>query len=90
MNKSELIAAIAEEAGISKSDAGSALDAFVNTVTNGLANGDRISLVGFGTWSVDERAARTGRNPRTGESIEIAARNVVKFKVGATLNKAVN
>ena len=90
MNKSELIAAIAEEAGISKSDAGSALDAFVNTVTNGLAKGDRISLVGFGTWSVDERAARTGRNPRTGESIEIAARNVVKFKVGATLNKAVN
>ena len=89
MNKAEIVASIADKSGISKADAASALDAFVDTVTEGLSNGDRVSLVGFGSWSVDNRGARMGRNPRTGESIEIAARNVVKFKVGATLNNAV-
>lgn len=90
MNKAEMIASIADKSGISKNDAAKALDAFVETVTEGLANGDRISLVGFGSWSVNEREARMGRNPRTGDSIEIAARKVVKFKVGATLNNRVN
>ena len=67
-----------------------ALDAFVSSVTDALAGGDRISLVGFGSWSVDERSARTGRNPRTGEEIQIAAKKVVKFKAGAGLSDAVN
>ena len=90
MNKAEIIASIADRSGLSKADAAKALDAFVGTVTDGLKAGDRISLVGFGSWSVDERGARMGRNPRTGESIQIAAKNVVKFKVGATLNNDVN
>ncbi len=90
MNKAELIASIADRSGLSKADAGKALEAFVSTVTDGLAAGERVSLVGFGTWSVDERAARMGRNPRTGEEIAIAAKKVVKFKVGATLANSVN
>lgn len=90
MNKAELIGSIADKSGLSKADAGSALDAFVSSVTDALAGGDRISLVGFGSWSVDERSARTGRNPRTGEEIQIAAKNVVKFKPGAGLSDAVN
>ena len=90
MNKAELIASIADRSGLSKADAGSALDAFVESVKGGLADGDRISLVGFGSWSVEQREARMGRNPRTGESIQIAAKKVVKFKVGADLAKSVN
>ena len=90
MNKAELVGSIAERSGLSKADAGAALEAFVGTVSDGLASGDRISLVGFGTWSVNERPARMGRNPRTGDSIEIAAKKVVKFKPGATLAKTVN
>ena len=90
MNKAELVGSIAERSGLSKADAGAALEAFVDTVSDGLASGDRISLVGFGTWSVNERPARMGRNPRTGDSIEIAAKKVVKFKPGATLAKDVN
>ena len=66
MNKAQLIDSIADKSGLSKADAGKALDAFVDTVTEGLSNGDRIALVGFGSWSVDHRDARTGRNPQTG------------------------
>ena len=90
MNKTELIASIADKSGLSNADARKALDALVDSVTDGLANGDRISLVGFGTWSVDERSARTGRNPQTGKTIQIAAKKVVKFKAGAGLASAVN
>lgn len=90
MNKAQLIDSIADKSGLSKADAGKALDAFVDSVTEGLSNGDRIALVGFGSWSVDHRDARTGRNPQTGAAIQIAAKKVVKFKVGAGLAKAVN
>lgn len=90
MNKAELIGSIADKSGLSKTDAGNALDAFVSSVSDALANGDRISLVGFGSFSVDRRDARMGRNPRTGEEIQIAAKNVVKFKPGAGLSDAVN
>ena len=90
MNKAELIGSIAETSGLSKADASKAVDAFVSSVTGALSSGDRISLVGFGSWSVDQRGARTGRNPRTGEEIQIAAKNVVKFKPGAGLSDAVN
>ena len=90
MNKAELIGSIADKSGLSKADAGKALDAFVSSVTDALVSGERISLVGFGSWSVDNRNARMGRNPRTGEEIQIAAKKVVKFKPGAGLSDAVN
>jgi DNA-binding protein HU-beta len=90
MNKAELVDAIASEAGLSKADAKKALDAFVNTTTGALKKGDRISLIGFGSFSVSKRSARTGRNPQTGKEIQIAAKNVVKFKAGADLSKSVN
>lgn len=90
MNKAELSSSIAEKSGLSQADAKAALDALIESVTEGLADGDRISLVGFGSWSVEQRDARTGRNPRTGEAIQIAAKKVVKFKAGAALNSAVN
>ena len=90
MNKAELIGSIADKSGLSKAEAGKALDAFVSSVSDALQGGDRISLVGFGSFSVDRRDARTGRNPRTGEEIQIAAKNVVKFKPGAGLSDAVN
>lgn len=90
MNKAELIDAMAESAGLSKADAKRALDAFVESTTNALKGGDRISLVGFGSFSVSERAARTGRNPQTGKEIQIAAKNVVRFKAGSELSEKVN
>lgn len=90
MNKAELIGSIADKSGLSKADASKALDAFVDSVTEGLSNGDRIALVGFGSWSVEQRDARTGRNPRTGDTIQIAAKKVIKFKAGAGLANAVN
>lgn len=90
MTKSELIANMAEEAGISKAAAGKALDAFTNSIVNTVANGDKVTLVGFGTFSASDRAARTGRNPQTGEEIQIAASRVPKFKAGATFKNAVN
>ncbi len=90
MNKAEIIGSISEKSGLSKAEAGRALDAFVETVTEELANGERIALVGFGSWTAEQRDARTGRNPRTGESIQIAAKRVVKFKAGASLSQAVN
>lgn len=89
MNKTELVNAIAEKAEISKADAKKALDAFVSTVTDALKEGDKIALVGFGTFSVSQKAARTGINPATGATIEIAAKNVAKFKPGAELAEAV-
>ncbi len=90
MNKAELIDAMAAEAGISKADAKKALDGFVNATSTALKKGDRISLVGFGSFSVSKRAARTGRNPQTGKEIKIAAKNVVRFKPGAELSGKVN
>lgn len=90
MNKSELIDLIAESADISKAKAGAALDAMVGGVTDALKAGDSVSLVGFGTFSVKARAARTGRNPQTGATIQIKASNVPGFKAGKALKDAVN
>lgn len=85
MNKGELIAKIAEETGFSKADSEKALNAFIKTVKETVKGGDKIALVGFGTWSVTERSARTGRNPQTGKEIKIPAKKVVKFKPGSEL-----
>ena len=90
MNKTELIDAIAAEAGLSKVDAKKALEAFLANVEKTLKEGGKVSLVGFGSWSVSEKAAREGRNPQTGKTIQIAAKKVVKFKAGAELSNAVN
>ena len=90
MNKAELIDAMASNAGLSKADAKRALDGFVDATTSALKKGDRISLVGFGSFSVSNRAARTGRNPQTGKEIKIAAKNVVKFKAGSNLDTPVD
>ncbi|EKF74891.1 DNA-binding protein HU [Alcanivorax hongdengensis A-11-3] len=90
MNKSELIDAIAAAADISKADAGRALDATLEAVTGALKKGDSVSLVGFGTFAVKERAAREGRNPQTGQTIQIAAAKVPGFKAGKALKDAVN
>lgn len=85
MNKAELIDAIASEANLTKADAKKALDAFIGATTNTLKKGERVALVGFGSFSVSERKARTGRNPRSGKEITIPAKKVVKFKAGAEL-----
>ena len=90
MNKAELIEAIASGAKLTKADAGRALDAFLEATTKTLKKGDKLTLVGFGTWSVTKRPARTGRNPKTGKAIKIAAKKVAKFKAGAALAKVVN
>ena len=90
MNKSELIDAIASGADISKASAGRALDAMVDTVTESLRKGDPVALVGFGTFSVKDRAARQGRNPQTGATIQIPAARVPGFKAGKGLKDAVN
>ena len=90
MNKSELITAIAEHANLSKADAGRGLDALIKTIETTLKTGDSISLVGFGTFTVKERAERTGRNPQTGQEITIAAAKVPSFKPGKGLKDAVN
>ncbi|SDJ81597.1 HU family DNA-binding protein [Billgrantia gudaonensis] len=90
MNKSELIEAIAASADIPKAAATRALDAMVDTVTESLKSGDTVSLVGFGTFSVKERAARTGRNPQTGAPIQISAAKVPTFKAGKALKDSVN
>ncbi len=90
MNKSELIEAMAAEAGISKAAAGKALSGMMDAVKSTLKKGGKVSLVGFGSWDVSKRAARNGRNPQTGETIKIAAKNVVKFKAGSELKNAVN
>jgi len=90
MNKAELIDAVASRAGLTKTDAGEAVDATFEAITNALAQRDTVSLIGFGTFSTSDRAARTGRNPRTGETINIAATCVPKFKAGKGLRDAVN
>ena len=90
MNKSDLIEAMAANAGISKAAAGNALDAMMKSITGELMTGGRVSLVGFGSFSVSGRAAREGRNPQTGATIKIPARKVVKFKAGSELKEAVN
>ena len=90
MNKSELIEAISAEADLSKAGAGRALDAVISAVTGALKDGESVSLVGFGTFSVKARAARTGRNPQTGAAIQIAAANIPSFKAGKALKDAVN
>ncbi len=90
MNKSELIDAIAKSAGISKASAGDALDATLTAIRVTLKKGKSVTLVGFGTFKVGKRAARTGRNPRTGEAIKIRAAKVPKFSAGKALKDAVN
>lgn len=90
MNKSELIDIVAEQADISKSAAGSALDAVLGGITDALKAGDSVTFVGFGTFSVSARAARDGRNPRTGETIKIKASKLAKFKAGKALKDALN
>ncbi|MDX1571463.1 MAG: HU family DNA-binding protein [Xanthomonadales bacterium] len=90
MNKSELVNAVAENSGLSKSDAGKAVEAILDSITGALKDGDSVSLVGFGTFSVKRREARTGRNPRTGKTIQIKASNVPSFKAGKGLKDAVN
>lgn len=89
MNKTELINAIAEKANLSKAQAKAALDATVSTISEQLSKGDKIALIGFGTFAVAEKTARKGINPRTKEVIDIPARKSVKFKAGAELNEAV-
>ena len=89
MNKSELIDAIAEKGGLSKTDAGKALDATIASITEALKAGDTVTLVGFGTFNVKERAARTGRNPQTGETIKIKAKKVARFKPGKGLSEKI-
>lgn len=90
MNKSELIDAIAAQADLSKADAGRALDATIQAITGALQEGDSVALVGFGTFSVKQRAEREGRNPKTGEAITIPAATVPGFKAGKALRDAVN
>jgi DNA-binding protein HU-beta len=90
MNKSELIDAMAESADISKAAAGRALDGFVDAITDAMKKGDTVSLIGFGSFTVRERAARTGRNPQTGATINIKASKTPSFKAGKALKDAVN
>jgi DNA-binding protein HU-beta len=90
MNKAELIDAMAAAAGLSKADAKKALDGFVGATTDALKKGERISLVGFGSFDISKRNARNGRNPKTGAVIQIAAKNTVRFKAGSELSTTVN
>jgi DNA-binding protein HU-beta len=90
MNKGELVSKIAEDADITKASAGRALDSLISSITEELANGGDVAIVGFGTYKVNDRAARTGRNPQTGAEIQIAAAKVPAFKAGKALKDAVN
>ena len=90
MNKTELIAAIADKAGLTKKDAEEVVNAFTDTVTKALKKGDKVQLVGFGTFEVTKRGARTGRNPQTGETMKIAAAKAPKFKPGKAFKDALN
>jgi DNA-binding protein HU-beta len=90
MNKAELIDAVAAESGLSKAEAKRALDSTIDVMSKSLKKGDRVALVGFGSFSISKRAARKGRNPQTGKEIKIAAKKVVKFKAGAELAEKVN
>ena len=90
MSKTELVAAIAEKTGLTKKDSEAAVNAFIGTVTEQLKKGEKVQLIGFGTFEVSERAARTGRNPQTGAEMTIAASKVPKFKVGKALKELLN
>ncbi len=90
MNKAQLIDAIAGDSGLTKADAKKALDAFIKVTGGVLKGGDRVALVGFGSFGVSERSARTGRNPQTGAEIQIPAKKVVKFKAGSELTDSIN
>lgn len=90
MNKSQLVDAMAQDAGISKAAAKKALDSFLSSVESTLKNGSKVTLIGFGTFSVQTRKAREGRNPATGATIKIPAKKIVKFKAGSELAKSVN
>lgn len=90
MNKGDLINKVAESAGLTKAQATSAVNSVLDSVGDSLANGDKVTLIGFGTFSVSHRAARTGRNPQTGKAIKIAAKSNVKFKAGKELTDSVN
>ncbi len=90
MKKVELIESVAAKAGITKADAGKAVDALFETITGALKEGDKVPVVGFGTFGVSKRAAREGRNPQTGATVKIAARNAVSFKAGSALKEAIN
>ena len=90
MNKNDLVAAVADDAGLSKADAAKAVDSVFDTIAGSLKSGEEVRLVGFGTFNVTRRAASTGRNPRTGEAIQIPASNQAKFKAGKGLKDALN
>ena len=90
MKKTELIEAVATNAGLTKADAARAIDATFDAITEALKKGEKLKLLGFGTFSVSRREGRTGRNPQTGAAVKIPARNAVTFKVGSQLKKAVN
>ena len=90
MSKQQLVDMIAEKAGLTKADAARALDATMDSIKDALKNGEKVSLVGFGTFATSKREAREGRNPRTGETVSIAARTAVTFKAGSKLKDAVN
>jgi len=90
MNKSELVDAMSQDSGLTKADTGRILESFMNTVIDALKSGDQVVLTGFGSFSTGDRAARTGRDPRTGKEIQIKAARVAKFKVGKLLKEAVN
>ena len=90
MKKVELVEAISSKAGLTKADANRALDATLEAIADALKGGDKVTLVGFGTFGVSKRAARVGRNPQTGAEVNIAARNAASFKAGAALKEAIN
>lgn len=90
MKKIELVEAVATNAGLTKADATRAIDATFDAITDALKKGDKLTLIGFGTFGVSKREGRTGRNPQTGATVEIPARNVVSFKAGTQLKKSVN
>jgi len=90
LTKQDIVTAVAEQAGLSRKDAGSALDAVCNTITDALASGDSVGIVGFGTFEVKLRQARTGRNPKTGAELQIPAKNVPSFRAGKKLKDSVN
>ncbi len=89
MNKSELVEAVADQADLSKADAGRAVDGVIAAITNAMSKGEDVAMIGFGTFTVRDRAARSGRNPQTGETIQIAASKVPAFKAGKALKDAV-
>ncbi len=90
MNKAELVNAVAKETGLSKSKSKMAINAIMKSITESLSNGERVTLVGFGTFNVVKRNARRGRNPKTGEAIKIPAKNITRFKIGSKLRETIN